>query len=136
MPRELMGPPAANGAAGAPIMGERLAPVPEGPHIELEGGRKVPLTESESLRLELLATQGQLFDSKIQILTRAKQEASEKGNTIIAGAIERDQKQQAAALAAAARSDAGEPTAAPAVEQQDQAPPDPVGGASPADGPN
>jgi len=70
---------------------------PDGPYLEIEGGRKVALTAEEALRLELLETQSKLFDAQIQIITRAKQEASERGQKVIAGAIERDRQQQHAA---------------------------------------
>ena len=75
---------------------------PDTPHLELEGGRKVELTAEEALRLELLDTQGKLFDAQMQILARGKQEVSSKGQEIIAAAIERDRQAHAAELAAPA----------------------------------
>lgn len=83
-----------NGKGPAGVLGQAQ---PDTPHLELENGRKVELTAEEALRLELLDTQGKLFDAQINILTRGKQEVSTKGQEIIAAAIERDR--QANALA-------------------------------------
>jgi hypothetical protein len=100
-----------NGKGPANVLGQAQ---PDTPHLELENGRKVELTAEEALRLELLDTQGKLFDAQMQILARGKQEVSSKGQEIIAAAIERDRAQHAAELAGDEQPDTGEVSPAPA----------------------
>jgi hypothetical protein len=88
--------PGMNGKGPTPpeVIAAAQSAQPEGPYLEIEGGRKVALTSEEALRLELLETQTKLFDAQMQLITRAKQEASTRGQEIIAAAIARDKQQQ------------------------------------------